>query len=913
MKAASTAPTTTKPRSTTTTTSASSSSVSATPRVSSRPSATASSTTTTSTTSSTTASKRTSSGTAPVSKPATKAASSTTTPSSSSSSSSPSSTSSGATPVRPSLTRKSTVPSTLAPSRTLSTPVSSSSSATASKTTTLRKPPSPAPSSSSSRNSPLPPNPIPQQQQQQQTQRPSTTDAETNTDPIQSTESQVPSSEQKDSSDAADLKAQLTVLEAALDARDIEVLTLQNELDHFRAEASQKQNSFASELNTESVFDKLENENQALQRQLAVLRKDKEESVEAMREEMELMAKRIRSESSESTSNHESEVAVLNQTIAAQTKQLQAVLQEITQLKESNHAKDIEIARSTREYMALQNGISKAAMLESAKGDELQFARESIEAGRVRIHELETKVAELESMVAAASREFVEYGEERAALLAEIEIGQDAIEKVGVLNASLESAKQAFEAEKAAAVRMATVILENEKAEIKKELDQLRVAHEQELQFSELLKQAGASDSSQDFASAEALAAVAAASTEIEDLKAQIKEMHEVLLKAQEEHKSQITVFTQEKCSLLNQIEEGKQAIQQVKDLTANLESLQQSLDIVQSTSAEKAMNLETEKSALLIQLSQLRTDYEETSQSLTLLQQQLTETASKSSSTTPQTISPETTSTIHLLEKELSDTKTHLQTLQDRLTYTLTTLSDRDTQYAAMEAQYTASVSISYTYMNTIQQLNTKIQALEHDLQEQKERAGELNLAFVQMMESRSVAVNDEVAANSFAREQQAAAQQELAITRREVVRLEGEVDRLSRELDGAYRHVEVLEQNVSGGGLLLQEEEGRVLKMKAQVGALVSLLMRKREAAAAGVSVESAYEKAAFEKLVADPEIQRLAVDYHAQSKVAAQQLASEYQSKAAAAAASASKAIATSPLFGVSQLRIVNDDEL
>ncbi|KAJ3053745.1 hypothetical protein HDU99_007920, partial [Rhizoclosmatium hyalinum] len=54
--------------------------------------------------------------------------------------------------------------------------------------------------------------------------------------------------------------------------------------------------------------------------------------------------------------------------------------------------------------MALQNGISKAAMLESAKGDELQFARESIEAGRVRIHELETKVAELESMVAAASR-----------------------------------------------------------------------------------------------------------------------------------------------------------------------------------------------------------------------------------------------------------------------------------------------------------------------------------------------------------------------------------------------------------------------------------------------------------------------------------------------------------------------------
>ncbi|KAI8829974.1 hypothetical protein BJ741DRAFT_366666 [Chytriomyces cf. hyalinus JEL632] len=178
-------------------------------------------------------------------------------------------------------------------------------------------------------------------------------------------------------------------LKNALDARDIEFYMLRSEYDTHLANAESKQSSFASELNSESVFETLQAENQTLQRQLSAMRREMAEAVDAVKSEMSSRESSLQDDLEIQLESLSVENATLKSNIAAQTAQLQSLLQELTHIKESNHAKDFELARSARDYLTLQQQVSRASMVEAAKLDELEFARESIESGRSRIRELE--------------------------------------------------------------------------------------------------------------------------------------------------------------------------------------------------------------------------------------------------------------------------------------------------------------------------------------------------------------------------------------------------------------------------------------------------------------------------------------------------------------------------------------------
>ncbi|KAJ3029714.1 UNVERIFIED_CONTAM: hypothetical protein HDU68_011327 [Siphonaria sp. JEL0065] len=704
--------------------------------------------------------------------------------------------------------------------------------------------------------------------------------------------------------DVSDLKSQIAVLESSLESRDIEVLTLQNQLDELLAEQNSKQNSFASELNSESVFEKLENENQALQRQLAALRKEKDEQEELMKEELEKMTSRIRSETSELDSSHESELATLRQAIAAQTSQLQSVLLEISHLKESNHAKDFELARSARDYLALQNSIAKAAMVEDAKKDELEFARESVESGRARIHELELKVQEFEAVVAAASREFNEHEQEKIRLTAQIEVGNEAASKAQLLSASLESAKQAFEGEKIAAIQSATAALENEKAELLKQLDLLRVAHEQELQFSELLQQSRSS-------SAETEQQELGAAAEIQELKTQIKELEEVVFKIQEERKTDIATFTQEKSTLLNQIELGAS---QAHELAASIESLQQeiaseksvsealklALDSEKAKSVETITALESQKANIQKQLHEATEIHLEALRTISDLKDQIS-THSKSPSF-------DESSHIHALEGKLFRSEKDLQILQERLSLTESSLAQKAAQLSTKERDYSSVVLQSYNHLETIGKLQERVKTLEEDLSQSYVHLGGMATAHSQLMENHGnltqTAVNADVASHTLASESLTAVTKQQAELESVKAALQAAVNKLAalqeahaemkERLQSSENHVDVLEQNVRNLKLLLGEEENKVERLKQQLASLmgdssVELLMRRKNVV--NGSQTDAEKIAAFEKLVSELEIQLVSADFRAlkQVKIAG----------------------VRSPIMNGQQLRIVNEE--
>ncbi|KAJ3222638.1 hypothetical protein HDU81_009694 [Chytriomyces hyalinus] len=191
------------------------------------------------------------------------------------------------------------------------------------------------------------------------------------------------------SAQLAALSESETSIKNALDARDIEFYMLRSEYDTHLANAESKQSSFASELNSESVFETLQAENQTLQRQLSAMRREMNEAVDAVKSEMSSRESSLQDDLEVQLESLSVENATLKSNIAAQTAQLQSLLQELTHIKESNHAKDFELARSARDYLTLQQQVSRASMVEAAKLDELEFARESIESGRARIRELE--------------------------------------------------------------------------------------------------------------------------------------------------------------------------------------------------------------------------------------------------------------------------------------------------------------------------------------------------------------------------------------------------------------------------------------------------------------------------------------------------------------------------------------------
>ncbi|KAI9341924.1 hypothetical protein BDR26DRAFT_894819 [Obelidium mucronatum] len=709
-------------------------------------------------------------------------------------------------------------------------------------------------------------------------------DASTNTDPPET-----PSSED----DIDDLKSQIAVLESSLESRDIEVLTLQNQLDEIQAEANTKQNSFASELNTESVFEKLESENLALQRQIAALRKEKEDEVGAMKEELDIMTSRIRSESLEADSSHEAELANLRQAIAAQTQQLQSVLLEVSHLKESNHAKDFELARSARDYLTLQSGIAKAAMVEDAKKDELEFARESIESGRARIHELEMKVEELETIVAAASREFNEYEQEKISLMAQIEAGNDAVSKVEVLSASLESVKQAFEGDKLAAIQSATAVLENEKSELLKQLDLLRVAHEQELQFSELLQQSGATDSNENQSTI-----AESASAEIQTLQDRVKELEEVIVQIQEERKADIADFTQEKAALLNQVAVGTSALDQVKELSASVESLQQALESEKQHAISLASSQQTEKSQLSATILSLQTQ-------VSTLTQQL-EAATEAHKETSRALAEPKEPTN--LEYNLQNAQKEVQILQERLSLAESSLSQKTAQLAAKERDHAATVLETYTQLETIGKLQEKVNHLQEDLDHTRENLGGLSSAHTQLIEHHGVlhstASHADIQSHTLAgesldtvvkqKEEIEAIKSALDTALTKILVLQEKQDELQQQLQSSDNHVLVLEQNVSQLKLLLAEEENKAERLTAQLSSLlgdssVELLLRKKNAL--DTSKSDAEKIVAYEKLVSELEIQLVSADFRALNKVRV--------------------AGVRSPIMTAQQLRIVNEE--
>ncbi|KAJ3131176.1 hypothetical protein HK100_006688 [Physocladia obscura] len=681
-----------------------------------------------------------------------------------------------------------------------------------------------------------------------------------------------------DASDPVALAAQIKTLESALEIKDIEVLTLQNQLAEAEAMSESRNSSFANELNSESVFTKLEAENHALSRQIDELRKEKDDAVFEMKLELDkVLARNTELEASNSTESLESDISELNETIAAQTAQIQAVLQEVNILKESNHAKEFELARSARDYLALQQSIDKAALLNNANGDELEYAREAIEQGRERIHELESrneelesKVVEFESLLSSASHKINELTEERDELLTQVETGN---EKVQVLSKSIESLQNNFEKEKNAAITTSNLELEEKIGNLNKELDNLRVAHEREVQFSGLLQQSG-DDSAKHV-------------EEVNELNNRIKELESTLAQTQDDAK----VVFEKQTSLEEQIKQTALEKVNVQELTESLESIKAQKD-------EIIAHLESEKSDLSAQIQDLQSQHEEATASLETLQKSIDITTSTAVNSDED------------IKHEIEALKSQNQAITDRNAHIEQTLATLTADLTATETQLAEAQVQSYAQVDTIGVLNAKISTLEAELDNARENLVQVNNSHVQLIEShgnlQSSVGHADATSNNLAREALSAAQSERDTALRELesvktwlddtlnklMVLQEAHDDLKEQFSNSTSHVEVLEQNVRNVGALLAEQEKNGEILRAQLasllaGAPVEILANKKLA----VEMEqSDVDKIrAYEKLVAELEIQLVVASRRGPSKSSV-----------------------TSPVAAVGQLRIVNEDE-
>ncbi|KAI8609535.1 hypothetical protein BC830DRAFT_1085415 [Chytriomyces sp. MP71] len=515
-------------------------------------------------------------------------------------------------------------------------------------------------------------------------------------------------------------------LKQSLDARDIEFYMLQSEADELRQQTENVKSSFASELNSESVFSKLEAENQSLQRQLAALRREKDDAMQEMQLEMRTMTSSLQDDMEAQTASLSSENSTLKSQLVSQTAQIQSLLQDISHFKESNHAKDFELARSARDYLALQQQIDRAGLVEAAKADELLFAREGIESGRTRIRELEAhlesclgelklvktellglvnsgvKVAagtelldKIKGLEEARSKDqqaltslekrMVELSQERDALVHQVEqankdadnfmsaaaaanaavkaaeaklaaaeaaaaaaiasasaatvMGSEVVAvnevklddasgtepasvhwaaaKAAELEVELQAVRKSVEEEKASAVESASALFESEKANLLKELADLRSIHEirvkelqEELEKAVVVSPAVAAEPSISDPAASLIVDAPLSSATVQELETRLVAIESDFIAAQDENKAQMTQYTQEKAALLSQIDHLKESLQHrvQHELSDTIESLKAASEAEKTTAVNAAIaSLEEEKAALTAELAQLR------------------------------------------------------------------------------------------------------------------------------------------------------------------------------------------------------------------------------------------------------------------------------------------------------------------
>ncbi|KAJ3206895.1 hypothetical protein HDU83_008628 [Entophlyctis luteolus] len=704
-------------------------------------------------------------------------------------------------------------------------------------------------------------------------------DAATNTD----NDTSLPSAAPIDSPELVALRAELASVKDALDSKDIEVLTLQNQLAELEALSESRNSSFASELNTQTVYSKMEAENAALQKQIASLRKEREEDALFVKAEVDKAAKARDAAIAVIQDAHAAETASLKATVAAQTAQIESVLHEVSTLKESNLAKDFELARSARDYLALQQSAATAIRVEDAKGEELEFARDAVEQGRAHIHLLEDAVSDLQAKLAAAGREFAAISTERDALLIQVDSGNEAILKVEVLTKSIESLKNSFENEKSVAISTAIGELEAENAKLTQELDTLRIKHDQELQFSELLKQSGV-DSEKN-------------AVEITELNNRIKELELVLEDVQEQRKAIADKLDGAKATIESQATQLSDLSSKLAAFEAEKEELVKTnvaLQAGKDSAVASIASIESEKAELNAKLQKLLEEHEISTATVESLQKSIEIT----SSTGVQAVESEA---IASLEAQLAALTNRNMELEQSFALTSTDL-------IAAQGELEFAQGQSYAHVDQIGQLNARIAALEAELDSARESLAQLAETHTNLVETHNTAAAAETS-SAFANEAELSAlrrDRDAAIAEvasikvvlddslKRLVQLQEAHDEAKEQFANASGRVEILEQNLKDVGVLLADQERKVADLTSQLSSLLGNsaveLLGKKKAAVEELGLSDREKLDAYGKLVAELEIQLVSAEYRYQKP----------------------KVSPKSPILHVGQLKVVNAEE-
>ncbi|KAJ3199369.1 hypothetical protein HDU82_000470 [Entophlyctis luteolus] len=206
----------------------------------------------------------------------------------------------------------------------------------------------------------------------------------------------------------------------------------------------------------------------------------------------------------------DAEVMALQMTVASKTKQVKALTKQVVALKESNEAKDAELARVTRELQALQQSTAKLeqellkrpddlddsvgiasqrSMRDAAFDEEKEKLTRELKQMRmvrqVQIAEFVKEKARIKKLEEDRLAQLAEFSDERDALLKQMqESSKSASTQIEELTTSLGSLK----AEKGAIFQTVDMI-EAERAELKRKLEQLTASNEQTLEkFTDSLK-----------------------------------------------------------------------------------------------------------------------------------------------------------------------------------------------------------------------------------------------------------------------------------------------------------------------------------------------------------------------------------------------------------------------------------------
>ncbi|KAJ3234671.1 hypothetical protein HDU81_001209 [Chytriomyces hyalinus] len=461
------------------------------------------------------------------------------------------------------------------------------------------------------------------------------------------------------SAQVATLTESETTLKDALDARDIEFYMLRSEYDTHLASAESKQSSFASELNSESVFDTLQAENQALQRRISAMKREMDEAVDAVKTEMSSKESELQNDLQTNLEARDTEIATLQSNNAAQTAQLQSLLQELTQLKESNHAKDFELARSARDYLALQHQISRASMVEAAKLDELEFARESLESARARIRELEghleSSLNELKQvrldLLAFAKAEQVEVAEAAEAAKFAANPDADLFQKLQ----QLQDARQK-DTEHLALLEARVVELSQERDSLVAEVEAVKVA------LNEPVEPASTESNEQDLENLKRLETIVVDLTQERDTLAAL-----VATKTTEAREASDRAIAAEESLVTAQMSTKDSASSDSAELQADIEALRKQSEQDKEAALQAALSsFESEKAVLLAEISELKTKHE---QSVAELQQSLESNASANLSSDHTTGSVD----VSALQGRLEAMQAELISVQDESTLQMT------------------------------------------------------------------------------------------------------------------------------------------------------------------------------------------------------------------------------------------------